>query len=102
MDEVGREEHEEFKQRMEDEHKRINRRLQELETVTKQITDLALSVQKLATSIENMVQAQNRQEERLSELVCRAGEMLRQIITCTITALIGGAVGWLLRNAGIM
>ena len=71
MDEVGREEHEEFKQRMEDEHKRINRRLQELETVTKQITDLALSVQKLATSIENMVQAQNRQEERLSELESR-------------------------------
>ena len=102
MDEVGREEHEEFKQRMEDEHKRINRRLQELETVTKQITDLALSVQKLATSIENMVQAQIRQDERLSDLESRDGEMLRQIITCTITALIGGAVGWLLRNAGIM
>ena len=48
------------------------------------------------------MRAQNRQEERLNELESRDGELLRQIITCSITAFVGGVIGYVLRNVGLM
>ena len=102
MENVIREEYDEFKQREEDENKRINHRLTELEGETKRIYELTASVQKLAVSIENMVQSQEKQEKRLNELENRDGEMLRQIKMYCITALIGGIIGYVLNGIGIM
>lgn len=44
---ISREEHEEFMRRMEDEHKRINHRVGELEETVRQIGALTASVKKL-------------------------------------------------------
>lgn len=44
---IDRAEHEEFKRRMEDEHKRINHRLTDLEETVRQIGELTTSVHSL-------------------------------------------------------
>lgn len=58
---LPREVHEEFSQRMEDEHRRINRRLEGVEASVKEITRLAMSVQSLAESVQRMSKEQERQ-----------------------------------------
>ena len=49
---IDRAEHEEFRRRMEDEHKRINHRLTDLEDTVRQIGELTTSVHSLAQSVE--------------------------------------------------
>ena len=48
---ISREEHEEFRKRMEDENHRQNRRIELLEGSVQQIGKLASSVEKMATSL---------------------------------------------------
>lgn len=55
---ISRAEHEEFRRRMEDEHKRMNHRLGDLEETVRQIGELTASVQSLAQSVEQMAQSQ--------------------------------------------
>ena len=70
---ISRAEHEEFAKRMEDEHKRINHRVADLESGVRQIGELTASVEKLAQSVQQMAKSQGRQEERLEELEGRDG-----------------------------
>lgn len=70
---IDRAEHEEFKRRMEDEHKRINHRLTDLEETVRQIGELTTSVHSLAQSVEQLVKSQNRH----GEPVRRAGKQGR-------------------------
>ncbi len=98
---IGREEHEEFRRRMEDEHKRINHRLEALEETIRQISVLAASVEKLALSEESMAKAQNRQEERLEELEGRDGEMWRKVSGYVLTAVIGIVLGYIFTRLGM-
>ena len=60
---ISRPEHEEFVRRMEDEHKRTNHRLSELEESVRQIGELTASVEKLAQSVQQMAKSQSRQED---------------------------------------
>lgn len=101
MEEIGREEHEEFKRRMEDEHKRINHRLAALEETIRQISVLAASVEKLALSEENIAKTQNRQGERLEKLEGRDGELWRQVKKYLVTAILGIVVGYLFSQIGM-
>lgn len=66
---ITKEVHEEFarrmeaeNQRLEDENKRQNHRIDALEKVTGQINALTISVEKMATNMENMLGAIERQE----------------------------------------
>ena len=58
---ISREEHEEFRKRMEDENHRQNRRIELLEGSVQQIGKLASSVEKMATSLQSMVKEQEQQ-----------------------------------------
>ncbi len=98
---ITRAEHEEFRRRMEEEHKRQDARLEELEVATKQIGALTTSVEKLALSIENMVDEQRKQGERLEALEGRDGEMWRKVTGYVITTVIGAVVGFILTRIGI-
>lgn len=99
---ITRAEHEEFRRRMEEEHKRQDARLEELEVATKQIGALTTSVEKLALSIENMVDEQRKQGERLEALEGRDGEMWRKVTGYVITTVIGAVVGFILTKIGII
>lgn len=100
-DVISRKEHEEFVRRMEDEHKRVNHRLGDLEDTIRQIGELTASVEKLAISVESMAKSQNRQETRLEELESRDGEMWRKVTGYVITAVIGIVVGCIFTQFGM-
>lgn len=98
---ITRAEHEEFCKRMEEENHRQNKRLELLEENVRQIGALTTSVEKLATSMANMVKEQERQGERLQELEERDGEMWRKVVGYVITSVIGIMVGFLFTQIGI-
>ncbi len=107
-DVITRFEHEEFRRSMEAENKRLedenprqNRRLDILEGTVKQISDISASVEKLALNMENMLKEQISQGKRLTDLESRDGEMWRKAVSYALTAIIGIAIGFLFKQAGI-
>lgn len=84
--------------RMQDEDKRQNRRIENLERNIEMIQKIALSVEKLAVNMESMVKEQESQGARLQKLEAEPGEqwntMKRTIFTSIISTMGGGlAVG---------
>ncbi len=105
---ITRAEHEAFSKLMESENKRLsdennrqNKRLDILETNSKQLTALATSVEKLALSIENMAKEQASQGERLETLESRDGEKWRQVTSYIVTTLISLVLGYLFARFGL-
>lgn len=102
MDEyIGRQEHEEFRRRMEDEHKRINHRVGDLEKTVREIRELTASVEKLASAVERMAKSQALQEERLEELEARDGETWRKVKWYILTLAIGAIAGVVFTQLGL-
>lgn len=102
MDEfLPRDVHEEFAQRMEDEHRRINKRLEQMEGTVGEINRLALSVQSLAESVQRMCAEQERQSERLQTLEGRDGEKWRMVVKYILTGLAGTLAGYIATRLGI-
>lgn len=99
---ITRAEHEEFRRRLEEENRRQDKRLELLEQNVREIGALTTSVQKLAISVENMVKEQTRQGERLEALEGRDGERWRKLVGYIASALVSGAVGWLVAQAGLV
>ena len=93
---ITRAEHEEFRRNMEAEHKRINKRLDGIEKISQRITDLYISVNQLAQSIENMVKIQQDHTERLEFIENQDGEKWRFITKLVTTSAISTLVGAIL------
>lgn len=98
---LTRQEHQEFKEGLEKENHRQNKRIEILENTVRQINDLTLSVQKLATNMEGMLSKQTEQGKRLEELENRDGEKWRQVTGYVITALIGAVFGFVFKQIGM-
>lgn len=90
---IARAEHEEFRRRMEEHHKRQDKRLSLLEEKVEETHTLAVSVEKLATNMENMWQELTRQTARLEALENRDGEAWRHVKYYVLTALLSLALG---------
>lgn len=99
---ITRAEHEEFRRRLEEENRRQDKRLELLEQNVREIGALTTSVQKLAISVENMVKEQGRQGERLEALESRDGERWRKLTGYIVSALVSGAVGFLIAQTGLV
>ncbi len=93
---ISRAEHEEFAKRIDAQEKRQDKRLEMLENTVREIGALTLSVQRLAQSLESMVEEQERQGRRLQALEDRDGEKWRKLMGYIATALTSGAVTLLL------
>lgn len=65
---ITRAEYDEHNLRMEDEHKRMNRRLEIVEEDVRAFQKIATSVEKLAIGVENMTEEQKRQGDQIGEL----------------------------------
>lgn len=98
---ITREEHEEFKRRLEEANSRQNKRIEILEESVQQINDLTVSVRELATSMKSMVKEQERQGARLEQLEGRDGEMWRKVMGYIATAVIGIIIGFLFKQIGM-
>ena len=68
-------------------------RVNDLEGQSKAIQELAISVNRMAVSMENMLQELNRQGERLEALERVPAETGKLVKTAIITALTGSIVG---------
>lgn len=99
---ITRAEHEEFRRNMEAEHKRINKRLDGIENTSQRITDLYISVNNLAKSVENMVKIQQDHAQRIEFIENQDGEKWRftvkLIATATVSAVVGAVIGFLMNQ----
>lgn len=98
---ISRAEHEEFAKRMEEEHRRQNKRIDLLEKSVENINNLTVSVRELATSMKNMSEELQSQGEKLETLESRDGEMWRKVTGYIITVVIGIVVGYIFTRIGI-
>lgn len=105
---ITRAEHDEFVERIKESHKRLededrrqNHRIDELEETVRQIGALTTSVEKLAVSMEGMLREQEQQGKRLEVLEGRDGEMWRKVTGYLITAVIGIVIGFLFTQIGM-
>lgn len=90
---LPRTEHNEFVKRIEDANSRQDARLKQIEKDVSQMSQLVVSVEKLAVNMENMAREQQRQGQRLDTLEGRDGERWRMVVGCIITAVVGLIVG---------
>lgn len=89
-------------ERIHDEDKRQNKRLDALEEQGKVLNDLAMSVQKLAIGIENLSNKQDSMNTRLEEIEQKPAQawntMTRTIFTTIISAIAGGLAVWIVQG----
>lgn len=105
---VSMEMHKEFEKRMisenerlADEDKRQNKRIDVVEDTVRQIGDLTASVKELAVSMKNMMKVQEQQGQDIEELKNRDGEMWRKVTGYVITAVISIVVGFVFAQIGM-
>ena len=103
MDEkfLPRHEHEEFAKRMEEEHKRQNKRIGDLEDGQKERHRMLVSIEKMAVNMESMQKEQKDQGERLEILESRDGETWRKAEWAIISGIIMAVVGYVAGNVGL-
>lgn len=93
---ITRAEHEEFRKRIEEENKRQDRRIDELEENAKQITAMVSSIEKLAVNMENMAKEQEKQGKRLETLEGQDGDNWKTLVKCCITGVVTFVIGFVL------
>ena len=105
---VSIEVHKEFEKRMisenerlADEDKRQNKRIDALEDTVRQIGTLTASVEKLAISVQSMAKAQEQQSDRLEAIEKRDGEMWRKVTGYIVTAILGIVAGFIFKQIGM-
>lgn len=98
---ITREEHEEFRRRLEEENKRQDARIKTLEETVRQIGALATSVEKLAVSMQSMLKEQEKQGKRLEVLESRDGEKWRKVMGYIATTAAGVVLGYLFKRIGM-
>lgn len=85
--------HNEFAKRMEEEDIRQNHRISDLEEHFKIVTNLVVSTEKLALSMESMAKELARQGAKLNDLEMKPAKRWDLIVTTIITGIAGAVVG---------
>lgn len=98
---LPRHEHDEFVKRMEEEHKRQNHRIGEVEEKQKENNKLLIAIERLALNMENMQKEQTEQGKRLEVLESKDGEMWRKATGHVITAIIGAVICFIFTQIGM-
>lgn len=96
MEEITRGEYEEVIKRVEAEEHRQNKRLDKLEESLQTLTDLTVSVQKIAVSIESMQKELTKQGERLEKIEEEPADNWRKVVWLVIAACVGFGIHALL------
>ena len=98
---VTREEYEEHNLRMEDEHKRQNRRIEKAEQKLEDNNRLILAVQKLADNVENMQKEMLNLRNDVDEMQERDGQKWRKTTKDIAKIVLGVVIGFILKQIGI-
>lgn len=86
---VTKEVHEEFTKRIEGENKMQDQRITALETAVKNIVQISINVERLATNVETMTKAIEKQGLRLAALEEKPGKRWELVVTGIISAVVG-------------
>lgn len=89
MEEITRGEYEEVIKRVEAEEHRQNKRLDNLEESVSTLTDLTISIEKIAISIEQMQKELTKQGARLEKIEQEPAENWKKVVWLVIAALVG-------------
>lgn len=89
MEEITRGEYEEVIKRVEAEEKRQNKRLDTLEESMATLTELTISIEKIATNIEVMQKELAKQGARLEKIEQEPAENWKKVVWLVIAALVG-------------
>ena len=95
MEYITRAEHNEYVKRMEDEHKRINRRLEKCEQISEQMQDMNSNISELATNMKHLLDEQIEQRKRLDKIEDEpksAWNSIKKGVFNAIGAAVGGAI----------
>lgn len=98
---ITREEYDEHNLRMEDEHKRQNRRIEQLEKDSKTQTQTLIAIERIAVSVENMQNELSDQGKRLDELESHDGEMWRKVIGYVVSSIVGAVICFIFTQIGM-
>lgn len=94
--------HEEFALRMDEEHKRQNGRISDLETKVEDISSLTTSVASLAKSVEQMAKTQEKQGKRLEALEQKPGNRWDSLVDKTVWAIAAALIAYILSKIGLV
>ena len=93
--------HNEYAKRMEDEHKRQNKRITDLEEKVEDIGTLTASVESLARSVEQMAKAQEKQGKRLETLEQKPAKRWEALVDKALWAVAGALLAYVLTQLGL-
>ena len=93
--------HNEYAKRMEDEHKRQNTRITDLESKVADIAELTTSVASLAKSVEQMAKAQEKQGKRLEALEQKPAKKWESFVDKVVWAIAAALIAFILSYLGI-
>lgn len=86
-------------EKSDDENNRQNQRIGKLENQVEKITSLAMSIERMATSIEHMTDELKTQGIRIANLEQKPADRWEKIINAVLTAVVGVFIGWLIKGA---
>lgn len=102
MDEyVSRVEYEERQKRIDDETRRQNHRIDKLENLTEQLSDMAASIKVMAVSLQGMQAEQKEQGERLKKIEEEPVDKWNSLVKTIITVVTTAFVTYLLTKGGL-
>ena len=93
---VTKEVHDEFAKRIERENEMQDQRITALEKAVNNIVQISINVERLATNVETMTKAIEKQGVRLAALEEKPGKRWDLIVTGIIAAIVGYAANALL------
>ena len=93
--------HDEYAKRMEDEHKRQNKRISDLEIKVEDIGSLTASVESLAKSVEQMAKAQDKQGKRLETLEQKPAKKWESFVDKVVWAVAAALIAFILAYLGL-
>lgn len=100
-DYVTRIEFEERGKRIDDENNRQNHRLDKLEKIADQLTDMAASIKAMVVTMQSMQKEQERQGQRLEKIEQEPADNWNKLIYTLVAMLATAAVTYILAKGGI-
>lgn len=97
---LTRAEHNEFAKRMEAEHDRQNKRISDLENAVDQNSKLIVSIEKIATNVENLQKQYVSLSDDVESIKNRDGDNWRKMLWFVGTTVVGIIIGFLLKQFG--
>ena len=99
MDEyITRREYMERTGRTDDKMHNLDRRLSKVEELSDKLTDMAITMKGMLTTLENMQKEQSEQGERLRKIEEEPADKWNKVVSIAITVIVTAAITWLIKG----